>query len=610
MIFCAHSILKIYNCRRGVIMAKKTTKARLTYDLPRLLQQHLRWVIVLAKLRELDRGGAHVGVVKRLSEFPPVLIDAIMNRSALNSSQFTKKDWDSWFAARSGSPVSSIYECRGFYGLDSPNNLVQRFERAVRESEGDERPAARTGRSAYEEAINEWGDYALALVRANGGPRHFFQLDSLERVIDIQPDNESKTLAWRGGHHADVETSFVRRILSLDADRYVQILLPAVGVLWPLWFLKLDRTDILLRETADERLLGPQLSLDSIPYIDLVTTIGQCAGLPYPFGTADKALRQHADENGTTVETNAPWSSQAMMVVADAFSKARWSPPVLLSGRGDQWSVHEQPGRMNKIVPIAAVSEASPIFGSLYVSRRRSRLKANKYRSAKVAYEAKTWGERFVQRLKLEASAVRLSRGEFINVRRHPSEYDLILSYYPLDLLLNIPSVERVTPTELAASIGVQAEEVEYILPSTILAAGALLGEQPKMRTLIINLVRVLHRAVELVHHIRPRGEVISSQLRRLRFVKTEAERKAEAVIVEQLCLAAASRAAFSAPHIHADSVPTWMKAIGKDMVETLIPALHTGERADAVHLMNEWGWAQLLEYVVTTSIYVSVELF
>lgn len=592
-----------------IVPAKRKGKVR-TNELPRLLQQHLRWALVLAKMMELDRDSRPLSAgekksEKKISRVAEIgsLIEVIMGRSVLTTKQFTIQHWNAWFAAQKESPVSSIYECRAFYGLDSPNNVVQRFERALQDVDGEERRGGRPGGS-YELAMNEWGDYAMALVRHNGGHRHFFDIKALEDVIDIEPALESGAHEWKVAGHAGEEKSFIRHILNLQNDRYIQILLPPVGVLWPLWFLKIQGTMEALLATADERLLGPKLSKEAIPDIDLVTTIGQCAGLPYPFGAADRALQEHARENGTTVDMHAPWSTEAMTVVAEAFSRERWSPPVLLAGRGDQWSVHEQPGRTNRIVPIAIVSEASSIFGGLYANTTTR--KKQEWESFRVAYETKTWGEKFVQRLKLQ-KAKSLSHSEFTDIRSHIRDFDLILSYFPVDLLLDIPGVlERITPSELAKTASVPPEELEYILPSTVLAAGSLLGDQPKMRTLVLNLVRVLHRAVEMVHHLRPRGDVLAAHFRRLRSAKSD--RKAVAEMVEQLCQAAASRGFLTGTGIHPNVIPDWMRRIGTEMVDVLIS--QRSPRSDAIQIMNEWGWAQLLEYVLTTSIYVSVELF
>ena len=144
-------------------------------QIPKLLADHLRWIVVLAQLREMG-GKEHRYPVRQL--VADLQLSSLFAKPTGEIERepivgLSKKAWEIWCCGKSvdkgESPLNSIYQCRSFYGLDAPNNLLSRLNKLLDlaiDRHKTLEPEARRGKkdSKYDRYLEQWGDYAIQLV--------------------------------------------------------------------------------------------------------------------------------------------------------------------------------------------------------------------------------------------------------------------------------------------------------------------------------------------------------------------------------------------------------------------------------------------------------------
>ncbi|WP_309743151.1 hypothetical protein [Chamaesiphon sp. OTE_20_metabat_361] len=270
-----------------------------------VLLDRIRWMVVLAKLKELDpdstekpdpsiRSIQDINDEKDLINFMPLFAD---DDSAFDISL---ELWQSLFCKSVGSKekrvnsfINTIYQCRNFYALDAPNNPAQRLTKIV---DG----TGRATEGKYDDNIRQWGKYAKELVKDNGGWESFLAKNLLSDVADVKfPSIGVKT--------GEDRESLIQRILYLERDRYIQVLATTVVALWPIWFLKRTENIEFLRNITEREQktknfrVGKRLPTEEL-YIDVNPSIGKMQGLPYPFGFADTLLEEALSDEEKDIE--------------------------------------------------------------------------------------------------------------------------------------------------------------------------------------------------------------------------------------------------------------------------------------------------------------------
>jgi hypothetical protein len=583
-----------------------------------VLLDHIRWMVVLAKLKELDpdsveksdpsiRSIQNINNDKNLISFEPLFTD---DDSAFDISL---ELWQSLFCKSVGSKdkrvnsyINTIYQCRNFYALDAPNNPAQRLTKIV----------DRTGRSIdgkYDRHIAEWGNYAKGLVAVNGGWSNFIELNELSIVKDV----EFKSIGKRTGEDRE---SLIQRILHLERDRYIQILTTTVGALWPIWFLKnTDNIAVLRNLTEREQRksrdfrVGKRLPTQNL-YIDVNPLVGKMKGLPYPFGFADTLLDEALSDENTDIKelTDASWPAVAVNLLTKKLREQYWSPPILFPVRSNTLPVPEDE-KENYSIPFVMVAEGCDTFATIY----RKKASDNKnFDNLIFGFEQQTYGEILAKRLGLDKSdrIQRSSRRESVSLHDTDS-LDIIFSYFPVNILLQTKeNFEKISNYNIYSSYKEKGEDIIYRSPSIYLAGGMFLARQPKGIDLITDLVMYLQKIMLILNHIKPDWDDIDPGIARVLNSQKIKQKKELAEDIAKTCKTAARKSKLYTDGItQPDTIFQRFSAIGEDMAGYLI----YGNDSESIKLRREiiehfknWAWVLILESAKYSSIYVSSELF
>ncbi len=598
-------------------------------QVPKLLADHLRWMVVLAQLREIG-GKEHRYPVKQLvsdlqlNSLFPKLTGEIEREPVVGIS---KKAWEIWFCGKSvekgESPLNSIYQCRSFYGLDAPNNLLQRLNKlldmAIDRHKTIE-PEARRGKkdSKYDRYLEQWGDYAIQLVALNGGWENFSSRKSLAEIKDLWVGIQAPKVTMTG---ADRE-SLIQRIIYLDTDRYVQIVTTAIGSLYPLWFFKSQaRKELLDRIATQDRGLKKALPKRDL-YIDVNTQIGQMAGLPYPFGMADELLAYCWDVEIEAVGSHlgeSAWCPMAIKSIARELQNEYWSPPLLFTMWGDEFPLPDD-DKHNYSIPLITLTQGGNQFGELY---QRVTLKDKPLTDLSIGIELDTYGEKILDRLATQK--VNLSTQYNLNrtkILTEPLDIDLVASYFPVSLSLQVnPNYQQLSTADLFQKWGESGDAFNYTCPQLVLAGGMFLSRQAKATDLIIDLGIYLQTVELLIRNLRPEWDSIERYFPKLAS-NNVMEKQAAAQAIREACqvVAKKSKLVKGGDLIEANAIAEILSQVAIEMLTALIPIDPDDSSEKAAQLrqqyqgcveqIDDWGWAKLFESVQSTSVYIACELF
>ena len=587
-------------------------------QVPKLLADHLRWMVVLAQLREIG-GTEHRYPVKQL--VADLQLSSLFAKPTGEIDRepvvgISKKAWEIWFCGKSvekgESPLNSIYQCRSFYGLDAPNNLLQRLNKlldlAIDRHKTIE-PEARRGKkdSKYDRYLEQWGDYAIQLVALNGGWENFSSQTNLAQIKDlwvgIQPPQASMTGADR--------ESLIQRIIYLDSDRYIQIVTTAIGSLYPLWFFKSQqRKELLDRIAIQDRGMKKALPKRDL-YIDVNTQIGQMAGLPYPFGVADELLAYCWDvkiENVASHLGESAWCPMAIQSIARELQNEYWSPPLLFTMWGDEFSLPDD-DKHNYSIPLIALTQGGNQFGELY---QRLAVEEKPLTDLSIGIEPSTYGEKILEKL--------ANRGINISTQYHCNrtqilteqlDIDTIASYFPVSLSLQVnPNYQQLSTADLYQKWGKVGDAFNYSCPQLVLAGGLFLARQAKATDLIIDLGIYLHTVELLIRNLRPEWDSIERYFPQLAS-NDISKKQAAAQAIREACqvVAKKSKLVKGGDLVGANAIAQILSQIAIEMLTALIP-VDAQKYQECVEQIDDWGWAKLLESVQFTSVYIACELF
>jgi hypothetical protein len=595
-----------------------TTNQIQSMQVPKLLADHLRWMVVLAQLRAVG-GKEHRYPVKQLVADLQLSSLFAKPTGEIEREPFvgiSKKAWEIWFCGKSvdkgESPLNSIYQCRSFYSLDAPNNLLQRLNKlldmAIDKHKTIE-PEARRGKkdSKYDRYLEQWGDYAIQLVALNGGWDNFSSLENLAQIKDlwigIQPPRADLTGADR--------ESLIQRIIYLDTDRYVQVVTTAMGSLYPLWFFKSQQRKELLDQIASQdREIKKALPKRDL-YIDVNTQIGQMAGLPYPFGVADELLAYCWDveiEQVSSYLGESAWCPMAIKSIARELQNEYWSPPLLFTMWGDEFPLPDD-DKHNYSIPLITLTQGGNKFGELY---QRIAIKTKPLTDLSIGIETDTYGEKILDRL----DTAKIKIPNQYNLKRtqiliEELDIDLIASYFPISLSLQInPNYHQLSTADLYQKWGEVGDAFNYTSPQLVLAGGMFLARQAKATDLIIDLATYLHTVELLIRNLRPEWDSIERYFPRLASNDVQAK-QAAAQAIREACQAVAKKSKLvkGGDVVGANAIAEILSAVAIEMLTALIP-IDAEKHQECVEQIDDWGWAKLLESVQSTSVYIACELF
>jgi hypothetical protein len=595
-----------------------TTQQLQSMQVPKLLADHLRWMVVLAQLRAVG-GKEHRYPVKQL--VADLQLGSLFAKPTgeIEREPFvgiSKKAWEIWFCGKSvdkgESPLNSIYQCRSFYGLDAPNNLLQRLNKlldmAIDKHKTIE-PEARRGKkdSKYDRYLEQWGDYAIQLVALNGGWESFSSLESLDRIKDLWVGIQSPRSDLTG---ADRE-SLIQRIIYLDTDRYVQVVTTAMGSLYPLWFFKSQhRKELLDQIASQDREIKKSLPKRDL-YIDVNTQIGQMAGLPYPFGVADDLLAYCWDVEIEQVSNHlgeSAWCPVAIKSIARELQNEYWSPPLLFTMWGDEFPLPDD-DKHNYSIPLITLTQGGNKFGELY---QRIAIEEKPLTDLTIGIESDTYGEKILDRLDLAKIKIpnqfNLKRTQILTEQL---DIDLIASYFPISLSLQInPNYQQLSTANLYQQWDEVGDAFNYTSPQLVLAGGMFLARQAKATDLIIDLATYLHTVELLIRNLRPEWDSIERYFPRLASNEVQVK-QAAAQAIREACQAVAKKSKLvkGGDVVGANEIAEILSAVAIEMLTALIPT-DAEKYQECVEQIDDWGWAKLLESVQSTSVYIACELF
>jgi hypothetical protein len=595
-----------------------TTSKSQSMQIPKLLADHLRWMVVLAQLREVG-GKEHRYSVKQL--VADLQLGNLFEQPTGEIERepvvgLSKKAWEIWFCGKSvdkgESPLNSIYQCRSFYGLDAPNNLLQRLNKLLDMAIDRHKtlePEARRGKkdSKYDRYLEQWGDYAIELVALNGGWESFSNKTSLSEIKDlwvgIQPPQVNLTGADR--------SSLIQKIIYLDTDRYIQIIATAIGSLYPLWFFKSqERKELLDRIATQDREMKKALPKRDL-YIDVNTQIGQMAGLPYPFGVADELLAYCWDVKIQQVSKHlgeSAWCPIAIQSISRELQNEYWSPPLLFTMWGDEFSLPDD-DKHNYSIPFITLTQGGNKFGELY---RKLAILSKPLADLKIGLEPHTYGEKILDRLEIQQ--VKISEVCHYNrtqILTQQLDSDLIASYFPVSLSLQVDAnYQQLAIADLYREWGTVGDAFNYTSPQLVLAGGLFLSRQAKATDLIIDLGIYLHTVELLIRNLRPEWDSIERYFSQLAS-NDLTTKQAAAQSIREACqiVAKKSKLVKGTDVVSANAISEILSQIAIEMLTALIP-VDTARHQACVEQIDDWGWAKLLESVQSTSIYIACELF
>ena len=470
-------------------------------------------------------------------------------------------------------------------------------------------PEARRGKkdSKYDRYLEQWGDYAIELVALNGGWESFSNKTSLSEIKDfwvgIQPPRVDLTGADRA--------SLIQKIIYLDTDRYIQIITTAIGSLYPLWFFKLqERKELLDRIATQDREIKKALPKRDL-YIDVNTQIGQMAGLPYPFGVADELLAYCWDVNIEEVSSHlgeSAWCPIAIQSISRELQNEYWSPPLLFTMWGDEFSLPDD-DKHNYSIPLITLTQGGNKFGELY---KKLAIEPKPLTDLKIGLEAHTYGEKILDRLEIQQ--VKISEVAYYKrtqILTAQLDSDLIASYFPVSLSLQADAnYQQLTIADLYREWGTVGDAFNYTSPQLVLAGGLFLARQAKATDLIIDLGIYLHTVELLIRNLRPEWDSIERYFSQLTSndLKTK---QAAAQSIREACqiVAKKSKLVKGTDVVSANAIAEILSQIAIEMLTALIPVDIDCHQA-CVEQIDDWGWTKLLESVQSTSIYIACELF
>jgi len=595
-----------------------TTNKSQSMQVPKLLADHLRWMVVLAQLREIG-GTEHRYPVKQL--VADLQLSSLFAKPTGEIDRepvvgISKKAWEIWFCGKSvekgESPLNSIYQCRSFYGLDAPNNLLQRLNKLLDlaiDRHKTLEPEARRGKkdSKYDRYLEQWGDYAIQLVALNGGWENFSSQTNLAQIKDLWVGIQPSQVSMTG---ADPE-SLIQRIIYLDSDRYIQIVTTAIGSLYPLWFFKSQqRKELLDRIAIQDRGIKKALPKRDL-YIDVNTQIGQMAGLPYPFGVADELLAYCWDVKIEDVASHlgeSAWCPMAIQSIARELQNEYWSPPLLFTMWGDEFSLPDD-DKHNYSIPLIALTQGGNQFGELY---QRIGIEEKPLTELSIGIEPSTYGEKILDRLadrKLNISTqYHCKRTQILTEQL---DIDLMASYFPVSLSLQVnPNYRQLSTADLYQKWGKLGDAFNYSCPQLVLAGGLFLARQAKATDLIIDLGIYLHTVELLIRNLRPEWDSIERYFPQLAS-NDISKKQAAAQAIREACqvVAKKSKLVKGGDLVGANAIAQILVQIAIEMLTALIPE-NDPKYQECVEQIDDWGWAKLLESVQFTSVYIACELF
>lgn len=595
-----------------------TSKQSQSMQVPKLLADYLRWMVVLAQLREIG-GKEHRYPVKQL--VADLQLGSLFAKPTGEIERepvvgLSKKAWEIWFCGKSvdkgESPLNSIYQCRSFYGLDAPNNLLQRLNKLLEMAIDRHKtlePEARRGKkdSKYDRYLEQWGDYAIQLVALNGGWDRFSSQQSLAQIKDLWIGIQPPRIEMTG----EDRESLIQRIIYLDTDRYIQIVTTAIGSLYPLWFFKSqERKELLDRIAIEDRVMKKVLPKRDL-YIDVNTQIGQMAGLPYPFGIADDLLAYCWDVELQQVGSHlgeSAWCPIAIRSIARELQNEYWSPPFLFTMWGDEFPLPDD-DKHNYPIPLIALTQGGDRFGELY---QRIAIEEKPLTELSIGIESHTYGEKILDLLTIQkvhfSAQYKCSRTEILTAEL---DIDLIASYFPIGLSLQVnPNYQQLSTADLYRKWGKVGDAFNYSCPQLVLAGGMFLARQAKATDLIIDLGIYLHTVDLLIRNLRPEWDSIERYFPRLTS-NNITDKQAAAQAIKEACqvVAKKSKLVKGGDLVSANAIAEILSQVAIEMLTALIP-VDADRYQECVEQIDDWGWAKLLESVQFTSIYIACELF
>jgi hypothetical protein len=504
--------------------------------------------------------------------------------------------------------LPTVYKLRDFYALDAPNNLAMRFTEMEKASHSENREWR------YDDYIREWGLYARNMVCINGGWRSFLKQTDPENVIDFWPSSSSR-MAMKAAE----PDSFVRRVLALYHDRYVQVLAAPVASLWPLWLLRTSEFRKKLRAIQaiekDKKIrIGRALpSEDDELYIDINIKVGKRKGLPFPFGFADNCLEDD-------LQRPPFWNQEASESIEKKLKTFHWAPPLLFGTRSDRLRRPRTPGK-TEVIPFLTLSGQIPGYAAIYKRRTQRSPESNQELDAKPLSSTKVyaippgWGKAVIERLK---ESFPDSRDNFqtrnISFASKPNQLDcdIILSHFPADIFFqDCDRFFRLSHWQYYRLFEKSGEALNYVLPATILAGSSLLAKQPKTRSLLVDFSAYLGKIELLFRWLTPDKESLAGPLDRIRFAQGKSQRESKMTAardLEHLCrgIAEGNPLVENGP-IRRSFLPDTFRKIANEMANTMFDE---GVQDQSRAIIENWAWAQMLEYVDRFFVYLSQDLF
>jgi hypothetical protein len=547
------------------------------------------------------------------------------------------QSWEKWFVGKGESkkgkevPVTllaSLHQLSPFSGDSSPHNLVGRIRRLLNEGDFAERERPKPG--PVQRNWQQWGDWALEFVRANGGGQEFFDRvlkgATIDELMDVWPGRKENVTAG-------ARDSFIQRVLALSRDRYCAIILPPVGVLWPIFLLSwieqqrrattehVDAAYAILQKLA--RQSGDPFGLSELVgdsaltkkrgkrkeplYVDVLLKPGLLADLPFPFGCADEALKSVAE-----YKQGEPWEPQWILKVGEYLFHREdgglWSPPLLLCQRAD-WS-----GSVNSNAAEGARRSAGRVR---YISLTQPCLEfrsvfRNKHKPLKhdflLCAQKASWGEPVGASIRPDNWKA-VTREEYLRLSDEASssrQDGLYLGYFPLDLLLRRDfkplAQDEIFELSFANEESVPAswrKALNYVLPAAALVGGTTLAAQPSMVSLLRDLGQQLWALERLFKTLLPRLD--------LNTLVDLKDPRVRSTAVEKLARDCSTHAAATltreCPELPADAhglLKALLTHIGLEMGKLLCPKSLSSEFNANI---REWGWTQLVELVPYTTV-------
>lgn len=592
-----------------------------------VLIMHIRWALVLSKLHLMwskvqDDPPTEAAIAEYMENILNLPLDDIFRLERPSAYMAVKiiktigeQRWTDIFEGGARRTlVPSVYQCRQFYGLDAPNNAAIRFKQIVQRivlGRQDD-PRRRSMGGTYDDRIWSWGQYAFTLVNTTG-PRVFFaDVGKLADLTDYFPGRNQHC-------SASDEHSFIRRVLALYDNLYLQILAPPVALVWQLWALTCDQGKQLLRDMHSNQqggrgriYVGPALP-KSLPYFDVLTHIGDLpSSLPYPFGIAAKSVE---DATADTDDMQ-PWTSTAVNSVQNALKADPWSPPILFAVRADQFP--ERYVESSKApVPYITLTRPCDTFASVFLQQSTT----CPYALARLSIMCETdgWGDAAIRTVPagaLNPSLIkRLTRvqmlTDFLN-----SDADVILTHFPVDIALRLNAqFAQVHRQDIYRCFSEpSSRSLDYTLSAAVLGGGFALASQPGMQSLLVAAAICFHKLHAFILDLAPSiaQEATTDETGKdLPSHSTDSLRKL-AGRYEDMASGAAAKSVLGQAGLASDTtLVDLVKAIGIAMVNTLFepttaPANFKNTYKQAV---NEWAWLLFLHYIDFTDISLSIEV-